>query len=277
VWDIWGSVNYVDSSDAEALSNAGLSWFPKEDLGRDVQAITEIERWSGFAAYRALAGRIPVFWPIIPLLYVWPIRVAGERFYRRVADSRTCSLPKQKAPTLRSASSSLQLVRIGIVGTILVTATFLSGALKEVSGWPFACYPTFSSLPTAELTKLRLFAEMPEGQVRRVEFKGIPYHRLYWMLLHTLDTHDSAVREKRLRSLWVLAMRNDPSLQGASSAIFYKDIEWVAPELWQRNPKERETIYTMDLTPCTQHRGDPAQEICGRPLPYSKLPSISQD
>jgi predicted DCC family thiol-disulfide oxidoreductase YuxK len=278
VWDIFGSVTYLDGCDKnEALSSAGLSWLTKDDLRANVQAVVGSKRWEGFAAYRALAHRIPVFWPVVPLLYLWPVRVAGARLYRHIADSRTCSLTEQRRWEPGCENHSLQLASIGVLGTIVVAATFFCGVTKTVSGWPFACYPTFSSPPTAELTKLRLFAGMPNGHLLSVKFRGITYHRLYWMLLRVLSTQDNTVREEQLRNLWVLAVRNDPTLQTASSAVFYKDIDWAAPDLWQRNPKDRQAIYALDLTGCTElPSGSAARETCGRSISYSALTQISQ-
>jgi predicted DCC family thiol-disulfide oxidoreductase YuxK len=42
----------------------------------------------GFDAYRSIAWVLPLAWPILPLLYIPPIRWLGWRIYRRVADNR---------------------------------------------------------------------------------------------------------------------------------------------------------------------------------------------
>ena len=48
--------------------------------------------WQGFEAYRAMAARIPVLWPIWLLHGVWPVNALGRRVYRHVADSRRCEV-----------------------------------------------------------------------------------------------------------------------------------------------------------------------------------------
>ena len=56
---------------------------------RDMHVITESgDIFRGFDAYRSLAWIFPFFWPILPLLYLPPIRWIGWRIYRRVADNR---------------------------------------------------------------------------------------------------------------------------------------------------------------------------------------------
>lgn len=44
--------------------------------------------YRGFDAYRSLAWALPLAWPFVPLLYLWPVRWAGWKIYRRVADRR---------------------------------------------------------------------------------------------------------------------------------------------------------------------------------------------
>ena len=47
----------------------------------------------GFSAYRVIAWRIPLFWPVAPLLYVPGVRPAGDAVYRRIAERRHAHLP----------------------------------------------------------------------------------------------------------------------------------------------------------------------------------------
>jgi predicted DCC family thiol-disulfide oxidoreductase YuxK len=60
---------------------------------RDMHVITDDGRTErGFDAYRLLAWALPVFWPILPLLYLPPVRWLGWKIYRRVADTRSCAV-----------------------------------------------------------------------------------------------------------------------------------------------------------------------------------------
>ena len=46
----------------------------------------------GFAAFRHLARHMPLFWPVLPLLYLPMMKAAGDRVYNRVAERRYCVL-----------------------------------------------------------------------------------------------------------------------------------------------------------------------------------------
>jgi predicted DCC family thiol-disulfide oxidoreductase YuxK len=63
---------------------------------RDMHVLTEDRTiYRGFDGYRSLAWVLPALWPLIPLLYLPPVRWIGWKVYRRVADNRrTCSLPR---------------------------------------------------------------------------------------------------------------------------------------------------------------------------------------
>lgn len=66
--------------------------FPKLDFEacmRDMHVVREdgrIER--GYDGYRMLAWILPPLWPILPFLYLPPVRSLGWKIYRRVADNR---------------------------------------------------------------------------------------------------------------------------------------------------------------------------------------------
>lgn len=51
----------------------------------------------GYDGYRSLAWILPPLWPILPFLYLPPVRWLGWKIYRRVADNRrACQLPDAK-------------------------------------------------------------------------------------------------------------------------------------------------------------------------------------
>ncbi|HEY1629001.1 MAG TPA: DUF393 domain-containing protein [Tepidisphaeraceae bacterium] len=66
--------------------------FPRitfEAAMRDMHVVVEDgEIFRGFDAYRSLAWILPLFWIVLPLLYLPPVRWLGWRIYRRVADNR---------------------------------------------------------------------------------------------------------------------------------------------------------------------------------------------
>lgn len=68
------------------------SQFPTLDADacmRDMHVIMANGRIDpGYDGYRSLAWILPPLWPILPLLYLPPVRWLGWKIYRRVADNR---------------------------------------------------------------------------------------------------------------------------------------------------------------------------------------------
>jgi len=69
VVDVLQRVSYVDGFDKEQMALHGLQCLDEATILSDMQAIVQNKRWSGFAAYRALAWRMPVLWPALPFAY----------------------------------------------------------------------------------------------------------------------------------------------------------------------------------------------------------------
>ena len=95
VFDWFGSIDYLNAFDAKQIAAYGLGWLDAKGLMADMHVVRGKKIWKGFAAYRVLAGRIPLFWPLWPFLYIWPVPAIGGRIYRRIADTRSCEVPKQ--------------------------------------------------------------------------------------------------------------------------------------------------------------------------------------
>lgn len=93
-----------------------------EMLAHDIWVADGPRAWSGYAAYRVIAARIPVLWPLVPVMALPPVARLGERVYRRVADSRSClltpppSAPPPESPPLRWIHVAGLLVLVGQAG-----------------------------------------------------------------------------------------------------------------------------------------------------------------
>lgn len=90
--DILGRVVYVDLFDQEALRRFDLMWLSPAALMKDMHFVLKKNSWKGFYAYRRWLLRLPLMWPVVPFLFIWPIPQIGSKIYRRVADSRVCSI-----------------------------------------------------------------------------------------------------------------------------------------------------------------------------------------
>ncbi len=76
-----------------------------ERLEHEMAAIARARVYFGFSAYRAISWRLPIFWPLLPFLYVPGVRVLGDAIYKRIArrrhricriDLRRSTAPKAK-------------------------------------------------------------------------------------------------------------------------------------------------------------------------------------
>ena len=87
-----------------------------EMLAHDVWAVDGSRARSGFAAYRMIAARVPVLWPLVPVMALPPVASLGQRVYRRVADSRACLVPSAPSPPPESPPPSpLWIHAVGIL------------------------------------------------------------------------------------------------------------------------------------------------------------------
>ena len=93
--DVLGGMICLEAQDQRSLAESGLGEMDQAKLLENMHAICGKRLWIGYDAYRQAAWRLPLFWPLLPILYLWPVTRIGRRTYRRVADSRTCSIKER--------------------------------------------------------------------------------------------------------------------------------------------------------------------------------------
>ena len=93
-FDIFGRIIYVNALNAGQVADRDLAWLDANALTVDMHVVRGKKVWKGFAAYRVLASRIPIFWLVSPFLYLWPVPAIGNLIYRHVADTRSCEVPE---------------------------------------------------------------------------------------------------------------------------------------------------------------------------------------
>ncbi len=252
VCDIFERVTYLNIRDRVAVRDAGANCVNADLMKAHVYAAVQKTGWAGFQAYGALARRIPLVWPFIPILY--PILYSlpsgiGHGIHRQTSDTRAHGVAGRGAVLTKSEGIHARLSGIVAVGTALVLICSFCGARKIVSGWPFACYPTFS-LPAADkLETLGMVATTSSGETFPVEIKAISYERLYWLLSGILATRDPLLQQNRLRELWTFAVRSDPTFQKAISVKFLRQTLWTNPDLWKSNPVDQNLLFELDSAP----------------------------
>ena len=250
--DVFGRVHYLSAFDEPAIRSHGLDWLNSDDLLLNMHAVKGRKVWRGFAAYRTLAQRLPVLWPLVPFLYLWPLTLIGRRVYRHVADTRACdisvarSLDAARIKTQRSGRA-IVLVSLLILYGALVTA------VGKVNSWPFAGYPTFEDLDKPEVSVITMSADTPTGTIEINPFaeqvgQQMPPARLMAMLGRISSVADEAERRLRLQALWKLWSRDSPDLQRVTAVRFYRDTLSSLPERQNDNLLQREFLYELRLT-----------------------------
>lgn len=246
--DVFGRITYVNALDEAAVSSNGLNWLDRERLLVDMHAVVQSQTWVGFAAYRAMAARIPLLWPLLPFLYLPPVVAIGERLYRRVADSRACSVVKtpQDAPDTRARTLRPSVIAVTLVGGLLVCGNMILGARGSVTAWPMASYPPFADIKGPEVESINIVARSATGEQIALDnltpSKYMSSPRWHDMVTNVLGIRDPQERRKAFGSLWHLWAREDTDLQRATSVEFYRVTVVTIPGLENENPRKKELL-----------------------------------
>jgi predicted DCC family thiol-disulfide oxidoreductase YuxK len=251
VFDIFGRLIYVNALDREAISTHGLQGLASTALMTDMYAIMQKKSWAGFSAYRVLAARIPVLWPILPFLYLWPVPMFGTRIYQHVADSRTCTpvyISSLKAGK-DDYSPQVSCRAVATVGALLLCANTAAGIGKVMSAWPFALYPVFDGRREPAIHSLEISGRSSTGEIRPLK-EGIwgrkfGTERLRGLGGRILATKNDEQRQRYLQGLGQLWAQSSMSPQDIDSIRFYKVTLVTIPERRQENPIHRELLFEL--------------------------------
>jgi predicted DCC family thiol-disulfide oxidoreductase YuxK len=240
VLDLLGRVRYVNAVDGRAVEEEGFAWLDADALMADMHVVRGRQLWKGFEAYRALLVRMPILWPVLPLLYVWPVPQIGSAIYRRVADARTCSL----VPAGGVAAGRPVLVgggRAVVVGLFLLAGNVALGVGHVDAAWPLACYPTFSGINgRPEREALEMSVVTPTGE-KTVE-PAVRSTRVLALMDQVLSARTEAERTSRMRALTRLDSQDAPRFPPSGRVRFYRVTLSTVPELWKSNPVERQFL-----------------------------------
>jgi predicted DCC family thiol-disulfide oxidoreductase YuxK len=100
-------LSYQDARDVEHLPEISMRLVP-DQLMREMHLVTPNRQktFTGFRAFRWIAGRLPLLWLVWPVLFVPGAPWLGQRIYRWVARNRynlvscregQCALPPKRA------------------------------------------------------------------------------------------------------------------------------------------------------------------------------------
>ena len=95
--DIFHRIEFINVMGPEAVRVIKENQLDSVAVVTDMHAIEGEKITKGYYAYRAIAWHIPLLWLSVPFLYIWPVTALGRKIYRKVADSRTCEVPKRES------------------------------------------------------------------------------------------------------------------------------------------------------------------------------------
>jgi predicted DCC family thiol-disulfide oxidoreductase YuxK len=92
--DWLGRLGYLDAREPATLARVELP-LNRDRLLEEMHLVTPDGRhvYPGFAAFRWMAWRLPLLWPIAPLLYLPGVARTGQRLYRWIARNRFGLVP----------------------------------------------------------------------------------------------------------------------------------------------------------------------------------------
>lgn len=250
--DVLGRIHYVNALDEAAVEAVGAGHIPVAERMRDMVGLRGSERANGYDAYRWIAARIPVLWPLWPFTYLPPVAAVGRRIYRKVADSRFCSIvkPPTADPAAAVATDGDRPVAqrpLVALAVVLVVGNVAFGFGEIVTGWPFSCYPTFSAVRSTEKSILTLEIVREDGSVAPADVSGLRERlglpRLVGMLHQITIPPDGPAQEEKLRAFWSLYRAEMPEAAREAQLVrFQRDLVSTVPGEEGRNPLERTLI-----------------------------------
>ena len=128
VFDVFHRIEYLDLHSASAKPIRDSLKLNDEQLMHDMHAVigtTQVVK--GFSAYKNIASRIPLLWPVWPFLFLGPVQNIGNTIYRNVADHRTCRIPPKKIAVQEKQPSNALLISVALIligGSLFIDIKF---------------------------------------------------------------------------------------------------------------------------------------------------------
>jgi hypothetical protein len=255
-FDVFDRMTFITSELDGGLASQKSPQWDGPAVRRKIHAVSPERDDAGMRAYRAMALRMPVLWPVLPFLFSARIepavdRLIHRRFFDLLSGGRAAPAPLQSVDTVPAAPRAL--VPVVVVGSLLLVANIYCGARGIQGGWPFACYPTFASLQGDEINSLEVAAVTPRGEAVTLDasdlkqrFTGQRLQGLVESLLRMRRSNPGDF-EGHVKALWTLYGQQDPRLKKASTLRIYRLKLTTIPERTFANPVQRELIFEMGI------------------------------
>lgn len=247
-FDVFNRIDYLDLHSSNAQSIRSTMKVTHEDLNRDMHAVIGQKTVKGYIAYRHIASRIPLLWPLVPFLYLGPVQMIGDKVYRSVADHRSCRLPPKDA-LINEKDPSTRLITV--VGIILLSGALYYGSIGKGSGWPFACYPTFSEIAWDRFRTIECEVIYKDGSEKILHIQSLkshmPVYKLDGLIGKIFSIKNKEVQNKKFLALWEVFLSIDPELINAKTIRFYFYENFTDPKKWDLNPVNKTMAFEFQV------------------------------
>jgi predicted DCC family thiol-disulfide oxidoreductase YuxK len=149
-----------------------------EELEKAMYVISEGQSFSGFLAYRMISLAVPIFWPLVPFMFLPGASALGAVVYRFVAHTRHKTFTsKANCPSKVSDTGILTFTPpspsgrynvvfgLAIVGLIAVMGSIW--ALK-IEYYPLTAMPMFANVRRSVVTYFKTFGHRESGAISQI-------------------------------------------------------------------------------------------------------------
>lgn len=160
-----------------------------------------------------------------------------------------------------SSNPSRSALPTALVGGTVVALVITYGALRKVSAWPFACYPTFDSYAAPTWRDLVITGIALDGREQAIVDAALGQRlgpeRLTALKQELLRSKDDELLGRRVRAYWELLQeaRAWPMAQAPARILVYRSELSLVPELRASAPTRLSLLYSMELPPTVSVTG----------------------
>ncbi len=249
VFDVLGRIRYLDQHGDSSKGVRDQIKVSSEQLMVDMHALIDTKVVKGFDAYRNIAARIPLLWIVYPFLFLGFVQVIGNNIYRNVADHRSCRIPTMKEPEVKTHPSYVLVIALG---SFFIAANLFMGFIGKGSGWPFACYPTFSEVAWDRLRTIDCNVVFADGTEKTFPLQTLKKYTGAYKIVGIVNKisaiKDEELRKKKFQMLWTVIERSIPELRSVKTVRFYFLENYTDPAKWKLNPVKTTLALEFDVT-----------------------------
>ncbi len=228
--DVLGRITYLDATNGP----------------EDIQVVVGTCVYRGLDGFKQLARRVPIFWPLVPILAVPPFSSIGPAVYRHLAGGHTCGVAPADPAAMRQRK--LPVTAVAAIGACLFVLNSVAG-FKNTTSWPISVYPTFAPTPPPTVDVVTMEVVQPNGNMATIVTgqadPSLPVgsERLISLVTDVAALNDGSRRDNALHALLGIYAETDPSLGSAQSISFYRDEFATAPEDKADPPLQRTLLF----------------------------------